>query len=212
MKFFLFVEGQTEKSALTEFIKRWLDPRLPQPVRISPVNLKGIGNYLADIRDQIEFYLDRQLGAEIVAGIGLVDLSGANFPAHVSRFSANEKAAWGKTELERRAGNPKFRQYFAVHETEAWLLAHKEVLPRNIMEALPSRCSQPEAINGIEPPSKLLGRLYQQHLNRPYKKVVDGKKLFLNCDPQIVAGKCPHFSQMLADMEQLAREALQQNN
>jgi hypothetical protein len=30
MKFVLFVEGYTEKKALPEFLKRWLDPRLSQ--------------------------------------------------------------------------------------------------------------------------------------------------------------------------------------
>lgn len=208
MKFFLFVEGQTEKDSLAEFFKRWLDPRLPHPTKISVVALRGIGNYSAKIRDQVQFYLESHPTEQNIAGIGLVDLSGMSFPPHIAYRSAEEKAAWGKSEIEKHVRHKKFRQYFAVHETEAWLLAHKEVLPRAIMEVLPSRCSQPESVNFNEPPSKLLGRLYQQHLNRPYKKVLDGKRLFLNCDPNIVAAKCPHFSAMLSDLEQLAREAL----
>jgi hypothetical protein len=208
VKFILFVEGQTEKASAPEFIKRWLDPRLPSPVRILPVDLKGVGNYWGSIRNQVEFYLGREPREEIIAGIGLVDLSGTNFPAHVAHLPAKDKVTWGKNELEKLANHPKFRQYFAVHEAEAWLLAHKEVLPRSVREALPGNCARPESVNSSQPPSKLLGRLYQQHLNRPYKKPVDGKKLFLDCDPNIVAATCPHFSQMLTDLEQLAREAL----
>ncbi len=212
MKFFLFVEGQTEKGVLAEFIKRWLDPKLSRPVKISVITFRGIGNYLADIRNHVEFYLGSRAHEQIIAGIGLVDLSGMSFPAHVTFRSAREKTAWSKNELEKQVGHPKFRQYFAVHETEAWLLAHSEILPRVVREALPGRCSQPEAVNTNEPPSKLLRRLYQQHLNRPYQKILDGKRLFLDCDPNIVAAKCPHFAQMLADIEQLARKALEYNN
>lgn len=212
MKFFLFVEGQTEKAVVAEFIKRWLDPRLSRPVKISVVTLRGVGNYSANIRNQVEFYLESQAKEQIIAGIGLVDLSGTNFPTHVLSKSAKEKAAWGKSELENRVGHPRFRQYFAIHETEAWLLANQEILPRAVREALPRECSEPETVNTNQPPSKLLGRLYQQHLNRPYKKVLDAKKLFLDCDPNIVASKCPHFFQMLTDLQQLAQEALQHHH
>lgn len=209
MRFFFFVEGQTEKVLVPEFIKRWLDPRLPRPVKIVAVDLRGAGNYLTHIRNQVEFYLKTQAAEQIIAGIGLLDLSGTNFPAHIAHKSARERVAWGKSEFENVVGHPKFRQYFAVHETEAWLLAHKEILPRRIMEALPARCAQPETVNTNEPPSKLLGRLYQQHFGKPYKKVIDGKKMFLDCDPIVVAAKCPHFSQMLTDLEQLAKAALE---
>ncbi|MEN6436959.1 MAG: TOPRIM nucleotidyl transferase/hydrolase domain-containing protein, partial [Syntrophobacter sp.] len=34
MKFILLVEGHTEKIALPDFFKRWLDPRLKQRVGI----------------------------------------------------------------------------------------------------------------------------------------------------------------------------------
>lgn len=198
----MFVEGQTERNAIAEFVKRGLDPKLTQPVGISVVAFEGFGEYLSKVKDRVERYLTGKQGREIIAAIGLIDLYGPEiFPAGLS---PTQRVAWGKSELEQRVGHPRFRQYFAVHETEAWLLAHKEVLPRSVAEALPSRCSQPEAVNTNEPPSKLLGRLYQHHLSRPYKKVVDGKRLFLDCDPNIVAAKCPHFSQMLTDLEQLA--------
>lgn len=206
----MFVEGKTEKNSIAEFVKRGLDPKLTQPVGISVVAFDGFGEYLSKVKGRVDRYLTGKQGQEIIAAIGLIDLYGpAIFP---DGLSPSQRATWGKTEIEQQVGHPRFKQYFAVHETEAWLLAHKEILPRNIMEALPSRCSQPETVNTNEPPSKLLGRLYQQHLNRPYKKVLDGKKLFLDCDPKIVAAKCPHFSQMLTDLEQLAREALQHNN
>ncbi len=41
MRFILFVEGYTEDKALPEFLKRWLDPRLTNPVAIRTVRFEG---------------------------------------------------------------------------------------------------------------------------------------------------------------------------
>lgn len=205
MRFVFFVEGRTEKSSIADFIRRGLDPRLTEPVGISVVAFEGVGEYLSKIKDRVERYLTGKENRGIIAAIGLIDLYGPGiFPAGLS---PSQKAIWGKKELERQVGHRQFRQYFAVHETEAWVLAHQEILPRAVRETLPGGCSQPETVNMNEPPSKLLGRLYQSRLNRPYKKVVDGRKLFLDCDPKIVAEKCPHFAQMLDELEQLARDS-----
>ena len=205
MKFILFVEGQTEKNSIADFIKRWIDPKLTKAVRISVVGFRGFGEYLSEIKTRTELYLTGKDKDDIIAAIGLIDLYGPTiFP---SGLSFSQKAAWGKSEIERRVNHPKFRQHFAVHETEAWLLAHKEILPEAVRKSLPSRCAHPETVNTTEPPSKLLGRLYRDRLNRDYRKTIDGKNLFLKCDPGKVAAQCPHFAQLLKDLEQLARAA-----
>ena len=41
MKFILFVEGYTEKKALSDFLKRWIDPKLDQRVGLKVVRFKG---------------------------------------------------------------------------------------------------------------------------------------------------------------------------
>lgn len=41
MKFVLFLEGHTEKNALAPFLKRWLDPQLPEPVGLQTVCFEG---------------------------------------------------------------------------------------------------------------------------------------------------------------------------
>ncbi len=41
MKFILFVEGYTEDKVLPQFLKKWLDPRLTQPVGIKTVRFEG---------------------------------------------------------------------------------------------------------------------------------------------------------------------------
>lgn len=40
MKFVLFVEGHTEKQALANFLKRWLDPRLDSHIGFQVVRLE----------------------------------------------------------------------------------------------------------------------------------------------------------------------------
>ncbi len=205
MKFLLFVEGRTEKRSIADFIKGWLDRKLNSPVGISVIQFKGFGEYLKEIKERVELHLSSKNQQQIIAALGLLDLYGPTiFPAELS-FS--QRAVWGKDHIERQVNNRRFRQHFAVHETEAWLLAHEEILPRVVRDSLPTRCSQPETVNLNEPPSRLLGRLYRDHLNRDYRKTIDGKNLFLKCSPEIVAAKCPHFSRLLTDMEQLAQAA-----
>lgn len=58
MKFILLVEGEAEKLAIAEFLKRWLDPQLKQPVGIKVVNFHG------NARKQ----LFGKLAPEVVAG------------------------------------------------------------------------------------------------------------------------------------------------
>lgn len=44
MKFVLFVEGKTEFLGVGNFLKRWLDARLPQRVRVTPVKFNGVSD------------------------------------------------------------------------------------------------------------------------------------------------------------------------
>ncbi len=47
MKFVLFVEGDTEKEVLPEFLKRCLEPELKTNIGIQAVNFHGWPNSLA---------------------------------------------------------------------------------------------------------------------------------------------------------------------
>ena len=40
-----------------------------------------------------------------------------------------------------------------------------------------------------------------------YKKTVDGQRLFAKLDPSVAAKKCPHLTELLAEMLQLAHDA-----
>ncbi len=204
MKFVLFVEGYTEKQALRGFAKRWLYPRLPQPVGIRVVRFDGWRDYVKDIQKKVALNLSGRAGADAIAGIGLLDLYGPTFyPTGAS--TVQQRYSWAKQELEKTVNHAKFRQHFAVHETEAWLLADPGILPSPVGDALPGNCAQPETVNFVEPPAKLLDRLYRLKLNAAYKKVTDGANLFQALAPDAPYAKCPYLKQLLDDMLSLAK-------
>ena len=93
VRFALFVEGRTQR-ALRSFLTHWLDPQLSHPVGVEPVRLSGSSKYLKSFGQRAKRDLD-----------------------------SGRQMCLGKTELERRVGDSRFRQHFAVHEAEAWLLA-----------------------------------------------------------------------------------------
>jgi hypothetical protein len=206
VKFLLFVEGHTEKRVLAALLKRWLDSRLPSPVGIRVVRFEGISDYHAKIRKSVELSLSGTMGADTIAAIGLVDLYGAaSYPN--SAKTAKERYAWAKRHLERRVGHPRFRQHFAVHETEAWLLAQPEILPQAVKNALPGKHVRPETVDFDEPPAKLLARLYREKLGKGFKKVIDGVNLFQALSIELAYEKCPALRALLDDMLELARQA-----
>lgn len=203
MKFVLFVEGYTESSALPQFLKRWLDPQLPAPVGIRPVRFEGWPHYYDEIGKKVSLNLSGKSGADVIAGIGLLDLYGPTFyPA--DKKTAADRYLWAKSEIERRVDHPKFRQHFAVHELEAWLLSEPANLPPEVCRALPGNSATPEQVNFNEPPAKLLERLYKTRLSRSYRKVIDGTNLLKCLDPAIAVRKCPHLKHLLDDMLGLA--------
>lgn len=203
MRFVLFVEGRTERKAVADFLRRWLNPQLRQPVGFAVVKFQGWPEYLKEIRFRTDLTFRSSAARDIIAAIGLLDLSGPDFYPKRKR-SAAERYEWAKEDIEKRVGNARFRQYFAVHEFEAWLLATPSVFPRAVRDALPARCAHPENVNFGEPPSQLLSRIYLRNARRAYRKAIDGPNLFLDADPSRAYAVCPLFRRMLDDILQLA--------
>lgn len=207
MRFLLFVEGQTEKYALRDFLKRWLDPKLESRVGIDVILFEGCGPYYSSIAKRVNFILSGKPAADVIAAIGLVDLYGPEiYPQHLK--GARERYTWAKEHLERKVDHPKFRQHFAVHETEAWVLSQPDILPIAVRKALPGKCSHPETVNFDQPPSKLLTRLYREKLKRRFSKTIDGPDPFQSLSPDRAYEKCPALKALLDDMLSLAQEAL----
>jgi hypothetical protein len=201
----LFVEGDTEL-ALPAFFHAWLDPQLPvaNKVGITPVKFQGITNYLDDVGAKAEMYLDRQKANVVV---GVVDLYG--LPPN--RINLSKCVTVKDKVLAARAyiralipGHLRrfFRQHFAVHETEAWLLAYPNEWPPPVRGVITKR--PPEEIDFNEPPAKLLARL----LRGDYKKTVRARTIFGRVDPQVAIAACPYLK-LLADDLLLLATALQ---
>lgn len=207
MKFVLFVEGHTEKKVAPGFLKRWLDPRLSQPVGIKIVRFEGWHDYVDEIAKKVALNLSGQTGSDVIAGIGLLDLYGPTlFPDELS--AVDQRFVWGKRHLEKDiVKHERFFQYFAVHETEAWLLSDHTIFPDAVRLGVQKVSRPPESVNFDEPPSKFLNRLYREKIHKSYKKVTDGTNLFKDLMPERAYEKCPYLRQLLDDMLSLAKKA-----
>jgi len=204
MKFILFVEGHTEKMALPKFFKKWLDPRLDAPVGIKTVRFEGWPELCKDAPVKAKMYLQGKDKDDIIAVISLLDLYGPTFyPGNSTK--SKQRYDWAKERMEKKVDQPKFFQFFAVHEVEAWLLSQPDIFPVKVKNAFPKKIQNPEDVNFDEPPAKLLQRLYSSHIRRSYKKVVNGSELFKKLNPDTAYKKCPRLGELLDAMLDLAK-------
>ena len=137
----LFVEGETERGetgrrTLPTFFHKWLDPHFPpmSKVGIYAVNFQGVSNYLDDLPRKLDEYLTDGHANFVV---GLVDLYGLPDARIDLSDCGTVKEKVVKARREIRAMVPVefrdlFRQHFAVHEVEAWLLAYPKRWPANV--------------------------------------------------------------------------------
>jgi hypothetical protein len=204
MKFVLFVEGDTEKS-LAPFLKRWLDARLTKKIGIQIVKFYGFGEFKKDLKKRAELHLHQN--NEIIAVIALIDMYGLELEYPPEINTVQQRSQWATQFFEETVSNDKFRVFFAIHETEAWLLSDPDIFQKNIRNSFPARFNKPESVNFNEPPSVHLNGLYLTHLNQRYRKILDGTTLFEKLDPDIVCKKCPSFKLMMESLLQLARDA-----
>lgn len=205
MRFILFVEGHTEDKALPQFLKKWLDPKLTKPVGIRTVRFDGWPELVKDAPKKAAMHLNGPAKDEIIAVISLLDLYGPTFyPADCT--DSKTRYDWAKKKMEADVSQPKFFQFFAVHEVEAWLLSEPEIFPLAVQRVF-KKIDHPETVNSSEPPAKLLDRLYDTQIKRSYKKVTNGKDLFSRLDPDVAYRKCPKLKELLDKMLELAKGA-----
>ncbi len=203
----LFVEGDTEtgearRRTLPRFIHNWLDPKLPQgrKVGITAVKFQGVNNYVDDLQKKVALYLD---GGRANFVVGLVDLYGIpasriDLSAHTTVKDKIVAARAYMRNLVPKQYRDRFRQHFAVHEVEAWLLAYPEEWPAQLRAQIAKR--RPEQVNFNEPPAKFLKRI----LGR-YKKTTTAMNLFPKVDPEIAINRCPYLRQFMEDVLCIAK-------
>jgi len=207
VKFIVFVEGHTEKKALPDFIRRWLDARLPQRLGLKTVRFEGWPELWRGAPRKARLYLNGPGNEDIIGVISLLDLYGPTiYPKN--KQTAQERCDWAKAEMERQVGLPGFRQFLAVHETEAWLLSQPAIFPEPVRDGFPGNTKHPETVDFDEPPAKLLDRLYRNRLKQTYKKVTHGKALFDKLDPNDAYARCPRLKELFDEMLAMASEAL----
>jgi hypothetical protein len=211
VRFLLFVEGHTEDLALGPFLQKWLNARLKTRVGITPINLKGNRFFSRDIKDKVDQHLGDDSRNEIIAAVGLLDLyKGAPNPTNAA--GVEEQYRSGVRYFEEMVGQSRFRMFFAVHETEAWLFSDPGIFPREVRERIPTEFSQrPESVNFQEPPAQRLTQYYRSAQGHKYKKRTYGRNLFAKLEPEHAYDKCPHLKLMLDTMLDLAKRALKEN-
>jgi hypothetical protein len=207
MRFVLFVEGHTERAAVPAFLKRCIEPHLKQSVGFTTVKFEGWAQFEKEIAKKARMYLEGPSSGDIIAAIGLLDLYGpAIYPAKLK--SAAERNDWGVKHFETMVRQPRFRMFFAHHETEAWMLGHPENLPDDVQKSLKGKAANaPETVNFDEPPSKLLEKLYRAKVGKEYKKVTYGRDLLARAEPARVLARCPYLKKMTDELITLSKQA-----
>lgn len=207
MKFVIFVEGDTEKDVLPSLLKRCLEPELKRNIGIQTVNFHGWANLWREAQKKAEFYL-RGAGssADIIAVCSILDLYGPDiYPPHLT--GAKERSFWAKAKLEKEVNHDRFRHYFAVHESEAWLFSQSSSFPKEAIKDVDDLSAKPEEVNFDSPPKRRLDRIYEHRLKRGYQPRSDGAKLFRMLRPAEVRSRCPIFSAMIDEMIALAQSS-----
>ncbi|OGP49553.1 MAG: hypothetical protein A3K30_06260 [Deltaproteobacteria bacterium RBG_13_51_10] len=204
MRIVLFVEGHTERKAIPSFFKRWLDSKVEPRVGLKVVRFDGWPELVKDSPTKAKMYLQKE---DVIAVVALLDLYGCKIYPHHLQGNAVACYDWAKNELETKVNHSRFRHFFAVYETEAWLLSNPDIFPPAIKNALPAKVQNPEEVDFDEPPSKLLDSLYRAKTGRSYKKVTYGKDLFDKLDPHIAYSKCPRLKELLDELLKIARGA-----
>jgi hypothetical protein len=170
-------------------------------VGIYAVNFQGVSNYLDDLPRKLDEYLTDGHANFVV---GLVDLYGLPDARIDLSDCGTVKEKVVKARREIRAMVPVefrdlFRQHFAVHEVEAWLLAYPKRWPANVRGQIARR--PPEEVNFNEPPAKFLKRI----LGGQYKKTVRARNIFPVEDPQTAIEKCPFLRLLAEDLLKIAK-------
>lgn len=200
MKIVVLVEGETERKVLPTFFSRWLVAGGYDNVGVVASSFRGNDNYLKEYAAKARHYL---AAPKVLGVIGLLDLYGLDTPAAKSGTVATRYKN-AKADLERNVSGD-FRQHFAVHELEAWLMSDPDLFDSRLRLKLPKK--PPEKINFDTPPAKVLEKQYPKVLGRDYKKTTDGVTLFQRLDPALAAAKCPYLKVLLDDLLDMARHS-----
>ena len=187
----LYVEGDIEEASIRSLLQNRLGRR-----GIQVRNTRGVDNFFRKIGKYVRNSLDD--GARKV--IGLIDLHNAiQGRLHLEKEQLIEEVKNKTLRNIDKKYHDRFILCLAVREYEAWALADDAGLSKFIGHKV-GPWSNPEDIDGINPPKKVVNKLRLKHCKISYSRVKDGKRLFENIDADVVANKCTHFSEFVANL------------
>lgn len=83
-------------------------------------------------------YFNKPKSEAIIAIIALMDLYGPDFYPP-NKNTVTDRFEWAKNHLEQKVNDQRFKVFFSVHETEAWLLSDPQIFPKDIKKYLQSK-------------------------------------------------------------------------
>ena len=195
MRINVLCEGQTEKG-LRQLLAKAIDVQ-GCGIKIKPC--EGVASLLRKLDGRIESELIS--GTQVV--FCLVDYHHYPLPntkrnlPFPQRLEAIKSDMIAQIEASRHSA---VRCHVVVHEVEAWILADEQILAQRFKATSLSAWKQPENVNDMKPPAKVLEELFRTRLKRRYDKYKDGVDLLQKIDWQKVYAKCPAFKQLVDDL------------
>jgi Domain of unknown function (DUF4276) len=197
MRIKILCEGSTEEG-LRKLLAQAIDI---QGCGIKIKSYEGVGALLRGLDGRTEFEL--RSGVQII--FCLVDYYHYPLPQDTKslpleqRLNAIKLDVVGRIDESRRSS---VRCHVVVHEVEAWILADEQMVAQRLKIKNLSPWQQPEAVNDMKPPAKILEELFRTRspLKKRYSKYKDGVDLLGKIDWQKVYTKCPTFKQLVDDL------------
>lgn len=192
MRLIIFCEGETEQAVLRTFLAPFCEGFERVRVQSTDGNTK--------LKHEFKALAERELTEDPTAiALCLIDLLNAPFPySKTVRNAENVYEAQYtliKNYMESQIQAPlrnRFCAFPVMMEIETWLLADPEVLKYFRVR---QQYDYPE---NVEHPAEELDRLMQQHKDRKYNKLRDGRLLFSRAHAQrVYDDQCPHFEDII---------------
>jgi hypothetical protein len=213
---YILVEGQTEEAFVNELIAPEYAPKhlyfTAIPVRTSSGYKGGVVSF-AKVKPQIERLCKQHAKAYVSTMFDLyalpTDFPGKNSPAYPATASGQHKASFLEAELEKSIGQHNFIPNLLVHEFEALLFTQIEAF-RGWVDNI--RVLNPlKAVRQTTPPEDINDKSYTAPSKRilaampGYEKSFHGPLIACDIGLSAMRAACPHFSDWLEKIEQLAQ-------
>lgn len=193
MKIVVLCEGSSEailKSSFREFVKS--RSTKDEIIGIDTRELPGT-KIITRLQRMTSLALARE---DVIGVVALIDVYPNHKDAEQAKQALHASAKVGKSET-------RFRAHAALWELEAWLLPFWDEIADWLGVSAKRPGPHPERINGQNPPSKRLEKLFRQ-ARRPYNKVVAARRWLTTDRLEEAAMQCPQLKAFLNSLLEFA--------